>query len=261
MKTATQTVLILKLFLFVDSLEIVDLVVPSVVESNSENVILDCIYSYEPSEASSLKLKWFLNENPVPFLVWRAGDSYEPPVIYDPLFEGKIDLNFNATDNPMTVHRSLMIHKPTVDMSGTYKCQVEVVLKDDDLLYEEAEANMLVFSGVRDTQFSQKRLAGDLINITCRIAGVFPLPVTKLTLGSFKMSEDYYHVNYVDSTYEILMYKILNYKKLTSKSVFGCETSLPGTKYFVREEATLSQNHYKRLPNKNYSRKKIISSR
>ena len=41
------------------TVEIVDLVVPSVVEVGSENVVLDCNYSFEDSEASELEVKWY----------------------------------------------------------------------------------------------------------------------------------------------------------------------------------------------------------
>jgi hypothetical protein len=50
------------------TVEIVDLVVPSVVEVGSENVVLDCNYQFEESEASELEVKWYFNEDPSPFL-------------------------------------------------------------------------------------------------------------------------------------------------------------------------------------------------
>ena len=39
------------------TLEIVEFVVPSVVEVGSENVVLDCNYNFEEAEASELEVK------------------------------------------------------------------------------------------------------------------------------------------------------------------------------------------------------------
>ena len=217
----------------VNSLEIIDFTVPRVVEVGSENVILDCNYNYKESEGSELEVKWYFNEDPSPFLVWIAGRKESKPQIIGSLFEGKIDLDYIVTEDDHTKHRAIMIHQPSIDMAGTYHCKVETLTSE-----ATAEANMLIYTPVMETQFSQKRLAGSRVNISCRIAGVFPLPVTKLTWGVFELFEDHTVINHLeDDSYEVIIHKVLEHEELPAETVFGCEASIPGTEYFVREEA------------------------
>ena len=213
-------------------LEIVDFTVPSVVEVGSENVVLDCNYNFEEAESSELEVKWYFNEDPSPFLVWIAGRKESQPQIIGSMFEDKIDLEYRVTDDPHTAHRAIMLHRPTIAMAGTYHCKVETLTSE-----AVAEANMLVYSPIMETQFTQKRLPGSKVNISCRISGVFPVPVTKLTWGVFELFEDHTNVNHLEDSYEVVIHKVLEHEELPAETVFGCEVSIPGTEYYVREEA------------------------
>ena len=137
------------------TVEIMDLVVPSVVEVGSENVVLDCNYSFEDSEASELEVKWYFNEDPSPFLQWIAGRNDSQPQVIGSMFEDKIDLSYTMTSEQHTKHRAIMIHKPTIDMAGTYHCKVDTLSSE-----AVAEANMLVYSPAQETQFIQKWYLG-----------------------------------------------------------------------------------------------------
>ena len=214
------------------SLEITDLTVPSVVEVGSENVLLDCNYNFEPQEASELEVKWYFNEDPAPFLVWIAGRPESRPQVIGSMFEGKIDVSYTVSENQHTRHRAILLHKPTIAMAGTYHCKVETLTTE-----ATADANMLVYSPIMETQFTQKRLPGNKVNISCRISGVFPLPVTKLTWGVFELFEDGVLVNHQEDNYEVIIHKVLEHEELPAETVFGCEVTLPGTEYYVREEA------------------------
>ena len=214
------------------SLEITDLTVPSVVEVGSENVVLDCNYNFEPQEASELEVKWYFNEDPAPFLVWIAGRPESRPQVIGSMFEGKIDVSYTVSENQHTRHRAILLHKPTIAMAGTYHCKVETLTTE-----ATADANMLVYSPIMETQFTQKRLPGNKVNISCRISGVFPLPVTKLTWGVFELFEDGVLVNHQEDNYEVIIHKVLEHEELPAETVFGCEVTLPGTEYYVREEA------------------------
>ena len=214
------------------SLEITDFTVPSVVEVGSENVVLDCNYSFEPEEASELEVKWYFNEDPAPFLFWIAGRPESRPQVIGSLFEGKIDVSYTVSEDPHTRHRAILLHKPTIAMAGTYHCKVETLTTE-----ATADANMLVYSPIMETQFTQKRLPGNKVNISCRISGVFPLPVTKLTWGVFELFEDGVLVSHQEDNYEVIIHKVLEHEELPAETVFGCEVTLPGTEYYVREEA------------------------
>ena len=229
-----QTIFIISCFLAQTTftVEIIDLVVPSVVEVGSENVVLDCNYAFEDSEASELEVKWYFNEDPSPFLQWIAGRNDSQPQVIGSMFEDKIDLSYTMTSEQHTKHRAIMIHKPTIDMAGTYHCKVDTLSSE-----AVAEANMLVYSPVQETQFSQKRLPGSKVNVSCMISGVFPLPTAKLTWGAFELFEDHTEVTHQDESYMVTIHKVLEHEELPTETVFGCEVYIPGTEYYVREEA------------------------
>ena len=215
-----------------NSLDITEFNVPSVVEVGSENVVLDCNYNFDQEEASELEVKWYFNEDPSPFLVWIAGRPDSSPQVIGSMFEGKIDVSYTVSDDQHTKYRAIMLHKPTIAMAGTYHCKVETLTSE-----ATAEANMLVYSPIMETEFTQKRLPGSKVNISCRISGVFPMPVTKLTWGVFELFEDDIHVNHMEESYEVIIHKVLEHEELPAETVFGCEVSIPGTEYYVREEA------------------------
>ena len=215
-----------------DSLEIVDFVVPSVVEVGSENVVLDCNYNFDEAEGSELEVKWYFNEDPSPFLVWIAGRKDSQPQIIGSLFADKIDLEYKVTEDYHTAHRAIMLHKPTIAMAGTYHCKVSTLTSE-----AVAEANMLVYSPVLESSFVQRRLAGSKVNISCKYTGVFPLPTVKLSWGMFELFEDHMEVNPLEDSYEVVIHKVLEHEELPAETVFGCELSIPGTTYVVREEA------------------------
>ena len=64
------------------SVEINKVSIPSAVEADSDQVLLDCNFSYNETEASQLEVKWYFNQDPVPFCQWIAGrPGSEPQVI------------------------------------------------------------------------------------------------------------------------------------------------------------------------------------
>ena len=117
-------------------------------------------------------------------------------------------------------------------MAGTYHCKADTLTSE-----VVAEANMLVYCPIQETQFSQKRLPGSRVNVSCKVTGVFPLPTAKLTWGAFELFEDHTEVTHHDDSYEVIIHKVLEHEELPAETVFGCEVSIPGTEYYVREEA------------------------
>ena len=224
--------LLLTLGSVVVGVEIKEMVVPSVVEVGSENVVLDCNYSFDEAEAEQLEVKWYFNEDPAPFFQWIAGVEGAVPQLIGSLFEDKIDLSFLASADRHTRHRAILLQKPTIEMAGTYHCKVSTLTSE-----AVAEASMLVYSPVAESTFVQKRLAGSKVNITCKYTGVFPLPTVKLSWGMFELFEDQMTVNPLADSYEVMIHKVLEHEELPAETVFGCELSIPGTTYVVREEA------------------------
>ena len=75
------------------------------------------------------------------------------------------------------------------------------------------------------------------MNVSCEFSGIFPLPSVKLTWGSFALFEDSVMINPHDDAFDVVVHKTLEHSELPAETVFGCEITIPGTEYFVREEA------------------------
>ena len=214
------------------AVEIHELVVPGVVEEGSENVLLDCNFSYNSSETDQLEIKWYFNQDPAPFCQWIAGVPDTRPQLIGELFEDKVDLEYVGGATKETKYRALLLHRPTTAMTGTYTCKVSTLESE-----AVAHAKMLVYSPAASTVFRQARLQDSRVNISCSFTDVFPLPNLKLTWGSFDLFEDSLLVTPNNGFYDVTIHKTLEHDELPAETVFGCELHLPGTEYFVREEA------------------------
>ena len=218
--------------------EIHELSVPGVVEEGSENVLLDCNFSYNETEEEQLEVKWYFNSDPAPFCQWIAGKEESRPQLIGEMFRDKVDLSFTAGTTNHTKYRGLLLHKPTTSMSGVYTCKVSS-------LESEAvrEARMLVYSPAVATEFRQKKVKSaentksKSVNISCAFEGLYPAPEVKLTWGSFELIEDAVLITPREGSYDVLIHKTLEHDELPAETVFGCEVTIPGTEYFLREEA------------------------
>lgn len=220
------------LFSSVISVEIHELVVPGVVEEGSENVLLDCNFNYNESEADQLEVKWYFNQDPAPFCQWIAGRADTKPQLIGDLFEDKVDLSYTAGSNNHTKYRALLLHKPSTAMAGTYTCKVSTLESE-----AVAEAKMLVYSPAVASEFKQKKLGNSKVNISCSFEGIYPAPNVKLTWGNFELIEDAIVVTPHEGSYDVVIYKTLDHEELPAETIFGCEVSIPETEYFLREEA------------------------
>ena len=214
------------------AVSIQELRIPRAVEVGSENVVLDCNYDYDVVEEAGLEVKWYFNHEPAPFFQWIAGLQDSQPQLIDARFQGKIDLDFTGGATNYTKYRALMLHSPSVDMAGTYTCKVSSLLSE---AVEEAE--MLVYAPASASAFRQQRVE-DRVNVSCEFNGIYPLPSIKITWGSFALFEDSMVVTPRGNTsFDVLIHKTLEHSELPAETVFGCELSIPGTEYLVREEA------------------------
>ena len=215
------------------SVKIHELRIPAAVEVGSENVVLDCNYDYNITEEIGLEIKWYFNNEPAPFFQWIAGLADSVPQLIDNRFQGKIDLNYTGGSSNYTRYRALLLHSPSLDMAGTYTCKVSS-------LESEAveQADMLVYAPATASSFKQQRIdGGSRVNVSCEFSGIYPVPNIKLTWGSFALFEDSFIVTPHNASFDILIHKTLEHSELPSETVFGCELSIPGTEYLVREEA------------------------
>jgi len=214
------------------SVEIQELTVPKVVEDGSENVLLDCNFHYNESEADQLEVKWYFNQDPAPFCQWIAGKVDTKPQLIGNLFKDKVDLSFTAGNSNHTKYRGLLLHRPTTAMSGTYTCKVSSLHSE-----AVAEARMMVYSPAVATEFRQKKVGKSQVNISCSFEGLYPAPTVSLTWGTFQLIEDAVMITPREGSYDVIIHKTLEHEELPAETVFGCEVTIPGTEYYLREEA------------------------
>ena len=230
----SQFLVIAMMLAGVRGVQIQELSVPGVVEEGSENVLLDCNFHYNETEAEQLEVKWYFNSDPAPFCQWIAGRRDTRPQLIGELFRDKVDLEYGlaaGADNH-TKYRGLLLHKPSTSMSGTYTCKVSSLESE-----VTASARMMVYSPAVSTEFRQKKVEGKRVNISCSFEGLYPAPEVKLTWGTFELIEDAVVITPRDGSYDVTIHKTLEHAELPAETVFGCEAVIPGTQYFLREEA------------------------
>lgn len=115
----------------VHSVTISGLKVPEAVQNGSESgAILDCMYSLsavELSKNSGLVVKWFFARNPNPVYQWIHHQKPQDAGI----LKGRLKLDYKATDHNSSMYRALYIVRPTIELTGEYKCLVST-LHDED---------------------------------------------------------------------------------------------------------------------------------
>ena len=109
----------------------------------------------------------------------------------------------------------------------------------------EAEATMLVYSPVDEMEFIQRTLAspdqggpGTMVNVSCKVTGIYPLPSVQLTFGDYTLVHDHQEVILNTFSYDVTIHKLVDKTNVAQGGVFGCEASVPGTSYLVRQEAS-----------------------
>ena len=108
--------------------------VPPLEHGSQEEVILNCDYDLREDERGQLDIKWYFNEDVVPFLQWVPGGGRRPQLIEPTLFQGHIDLDFKVDEDEDKAYRSIRILEPTLAMSGNYRCKVSTF--DDEAFVE-----------------------------------------------------------------------------------------------------------------------------
>ena len=68
----------IKIFSISVAVDIIKIDIPAAVEVGSENIVLDCPFTYTEEEADNIEVKWYFNESPAPFFQWIAGIEDSP---------------------------------------------------------------------------------------------------------------------------------------------------------------------------------------
>lgn len=122
------------MFVDVCSVTISELHVPEVVRNGSESgALLDCLYTLDKQELSKnsgLVVKWFFNRSPNPVYQWIHNQKPQDAGI----LKGRLKLDYKASNNHSSMYRALKIIKPTIELSGEYKCLVSTYYEEDFMM-------------------------------------------------------------------------------------------------------------------------------
>ena len=100
------------------------MIVPPIELGSQAEAVLHCDYDLRDDERGQLDIKWYFNEEIVPFLQWIPGGGRRPQLIEPTLFQGHIDLDFKVDEDEDKAYRSLRILELTPFMAGKYRCKV-----------------------------------------------------------------------------------------------------------------------------------------
>ncbi|XP_075226912.1 uncharacterized protein LOC142327600 [Lycorma delicatula] len=217
----------------VGGVQIKALRVPETVRNGSEAAVLDCEYTLTPEEAKALStaglvLKWFFNNGPEPVYQWIPGQK--PQELG--LLKGRLDLQYEASNQAGTMYRALRIIRPTTDLSGEYKCTVSTFHTEDFMVKK-----MIVYAPEKTLEVIQAQAELDAVNISCKALGLFPEP--RMTLFKIIDIEQRVPMDGVstkmtprgEAGYDITATARLHDEELNTTAVIECLVSLPGTPY------------------------------
>eukprot|EP00096_Caligus_rogercresseyi_P012667 TRINITY_DN5385_c0_g1_i1.p1 TRINITY_DN5385_c0_g1~~TRINITY_DN5385_c0_g1_i1.p1 ORF type:complete len:276 (+),score=48.18 TRINITY_DN5385_c0_g1_i1:295-1122(+) len=229
------SILILSMgFLTSNSVEILSLNVPDLIEVGTRDIELDCEYNYDEDERVQLDIKWYFENDPTPFYQWVPGQMERPQIIGD-TFRDHLDLNHSVSDeDDFKRYRAILLKDPTVNLSGVYTCKVSSFLSEDI-----KEKEMIIYSPASSVIFEQDRSRnGNQVNITCHATGIFPQPQIKLTWGSYQFDDSNALVTQSEEGhYDIIVHRLVDHTDIPSRTTFGCILTIPGIDYEVREES------------------------
>lgn len=236
----------------VNAVKIRTLTVPEYVELNNtnneedvnEDIFLDCDFEYKESERKQLEVKWYFKGEETFFYQWLPGHKPQlPETEIGRLFSKHIDLEHFVSEDPYKKHRSLLLKKPTVALSGDYECKVSTLLSED-----RQKKEMKIYTRPKEVTFHQVPLPnGDQVNISCAATGIFPQPQIKLLRDSYQLADTEASVttsssgaedgnsNTID-TFDIVVHRVVDHSEIPQKTTFGCELTIPGFPKYKTEK-------------------------
>lgn len=225
----------------VKSLEILDIEGPSVVVNGSTSqIVLDCDYDITEYDKSGLVVKWYFNRQPFPVYQWIP--SKDPQDLG--ILKGRLNLNYEVSEDQFSKHRALAIVNPTTDLTGEYTCLISSF---------ESEAfkrkSLIVYAPAEDLSMTYSKPSEDSVIITCRAGGIFPAPNIAISRSS-SSSKEFIESAKVESQlhpeygyYNISIEIEVSDYELDSETMFECVLTIPGTEYRVQEKILYFPGH------------------
>ncbi|GFQ95593.1 ig-like domain-containing protein [Trichonephila clavata] len=214
------------------TLQITRLSIPSFVPNGSEeSVLLDCEYTYNMKDDKKLVVKWFHDDDPNPVYQWI-------PELDSKLYSDKYKLDEDyeiPSGNSYTRSRAINIQKPTTELSGTYKCEVQSLEGSDDM-----EDTMTVYALPTSVNLNYT-IADGYVKVVCEVEGVYPLPEMSLfqikpkTVVMSPLNDTELEYIFDEGAYDLEFSTTIPEEDLPRPSdgltFFGCTVEINGTEY------------------------------
>jgi len=222
------------LALGVQSVDIISMDIPKAAESGHD-LVLDCKFEYRNEERDQLDIKWYFNSSPTPIYQWLPAMDTGPQII-DPNFNEYLDLMYTVNGEKYEKHRALHLVNVTHHLSGSYMCKVSSFLDEDF-----NQKNLMVYVPPSVVRFSHKT-EDSRTKVTCAAEGIYPKPEASLYWKDGVLEGE--EVDTLVEEGEKGLYSISFTSSLHTDTIrgvqLGCEISIPGTQFSIREELVIS---------------------
>nr|XP_045607222.1 uncharacterized protein LOC123763939 [Procambarus clarkii]XP_045607223.1 uncharacterized protein LOC123763939 [Procambarus clarkii]XP_045607224.1 uncharacterized protein LOC123763939 [Procambarus clarkii] len=202
-----------------------------VVENGTvDHVVLDCPFVLEAEDNIGLVIKWFHLNNPIAVYQWISG-RHAPQATG--ILEGRLDLQFEVSEDALQRHRALKILRPTTELAGLYTCSISSFA--DEKLYTQ---RLLVYSEPQDVKVWTEEQDDDHVTVLCQVDHVFPQPLLRLRQRSAgNDSVALSAVKEVNSwsrgSYNLTVEATVRDDDLDGPTVFECLVTIPDTEVQV----------------------------
>lgn len=185
------TVLLQDILQFAHGVQIYDAHIPPPLALGSlDEVVLNCDYDLREEERGQLDIKWFHNDDYMPFLQWIPGGGRRPQLVQPTLFQGHVDLDFRVDEDENKAYRSLKILQPTLAMAGNYKCKVST-FEDEGYV----EQTLSIYAFPKTMVLNHNIDSSGNMDVTCMVENVYPEPTIHLLWNESKLGGEQYVVD------------------------------------------------------------------
>ncbi|XP_051156602.1 uncharacterized protein LOC127278779 isoform X2 [Leptopilina boulardi] len=222
-------------------LKIKQVTIPDTVrEGKKDFVILDCDYDLEGTSSTLLVVKWwyFKDDKSSPddgYVAYQWIYGRQPTA--EPSFQKYIDVQYKASEDPYTMYRAMKLINPSVDLTGTYKCDISTVA--DEI---EAKGSMVVFSTEKKFKLITRRAVvreKEGLEVTCLAEGLYPQPSLDISVEGVETKYSAKPIVTMapgSQYYDILTRVDLQDEDLPELAILKCTLSIPMANYNVSRE-------------------------
>ncbi|KAK8738320.1 hypothetical protein OTU49_004163, partial [Cherax quadricarinatus] len=194
------------------------------------DIVLDCPFVLEEGDSAGLVIKWFHLTNPVAVYQWIPSGSAPQAT---GILEGRVDLEYQVSQDNYHRHRALRILQPTTELTGQYTCSISSF--NDEKLYKQ---NLIIYSEPQEVKVWTEQRDEQEVTVVCEVNHVFPQPRLYLlqvspAAESVVLSDGKKVITQSQGTYNLLMERTMSDHDLAGATVFQCVVTIPDTQVQV----------------------------